>query len=1378
MMISIMLVPQSSAALSFISPDNSDWMIERIDGMDYGQQNSIATASDGSLHISYHDSLNGSLKYATNATGIWVTETVDDGSGNVVGLGTSIIVAPNGTVWIAYYDATEGAVMVAEGQSLSWNLTQVDDGEPLAGHIHQTSIALSSDGSVHLSYTIFDGTERWLLYATNEGFDWSTEPVLDGGEPVVVWNSSMSTVSGGQVSMKLDSNEDPCIAYARVVSSLGIEKVVLSYNCKHAQWTGDSLFYDGLDPRCTPSLDLDYMDRPFIACLGTDGKVTQVWIKTSNWKYNPIVKLDAPQMSLKVDEDGDVHIAYTTTDGILYYAHKPPALPGRSVLVYAGGDGQCAQPSLAVHDTLPFISYLNESASGEALELTYHSYMGYIPTIVSKEEGYLRGTGVAYVNLTWTIPSELEPDVLYYNVYRNAILLDSTTSKYYNDTSAVPGQYYSYQVTSVTATEEHDPSHVVIGNTVPAAPSDLASQGQLGSITLTWQAPADGGLGIDGYVVFRDGEQLAVTPNTSYTDTAIVDGYLYVYRVAATNSLGMGPDSDFVFGNTVPAAVDDLLATSQPGNVTLTWTEPLSESGITGYIVYRDGVQIAVLDRFNTSLLDEAVVSGESYNYTVTAYNNVGESNLSNVAIGYTLPGTPFMGDAVSNPDDIDLWWTMPGDGGLEIEAFILRTTDLVYEWEITNFTVEEGIVRYSVAMPPGASYNFTVSARNSLGEGAASNPTTGNTVPLAPVDLVAVAGPSSANLTWNSSWEGGLPLTGYHVYRNGTAEPIAILPPDITWFLDEGLAQVEYTYQVMAVNDVGESAPANVSVTPLPPLPVPPSPPTDLNATCLIDAVPYVQLSWQPPLDDGGSPVLYYLIYRNDSGEESPIGNTTELDFEDWDVEMGMNYTYSVTAVNAVGEGNASSVSIHVYDVPSQPLSLESLTLVEETVPIIILTWDPPEDDGGLNITDYVVYKDGELAAVVLNTEYTDVDVEPGDEHLYWVCARNALGTGDPSDVVEGLTNPAAPDLVAEGEEGLVTLTWSMPPDGGSPITGYTLYRSTGGEWSILAELHASALSYEDQTVTWGNYTYALEAENAIGIGPRGEASAYVPDLTPPAIVISSPQEGDVLHTDSVTLVWTATDNASGVQGQWASLDGGEWLETTSPYDFTGLHNGPHTLWVKARDNAGNEAEKEVNITIAVPPTVTFHAPTGSGMEAVKSIQVTFSTTMDTDSVIISIPGYDGVMQWDGQSVVYLLDRYLDVTNDYTVTVTGHDTTGAEMEPFSWTFSTGDFVVVIGTIVDSDGQPVAGVLVTSDGQEAITDENGQFEMRLLPGTHVLTVKGDGYWDTTFEVVIGEEGFQDIGQVTLVEIEIGGMLMIIFLLVLMGAIIAIWDRER
>lgn len=56
------------------------WRKETVDNSgDVGQSSSIAVDKSGKVHISYydHDDDNNTLKYATNASGSWVTTAID-----------------------------------------------------------------------------------------------------------------------------------------------------------------------------------------------------------------------------------------------------------------------------------------------------------------------------------------------------------------------------------------------------------------------------------------------------------------------------------------------------------------------------------------------------------------------------------------------------------------------------------------------------------------------------------------------------------------------------------------------------------------------------------------------------------------------------------------------------------------------------------------------------------------------------------------------------------------------------------------------------------------------------------------------------------------------------------------------------------------------------------------------------------------------------------------------------------------------------------------------------------------------------------------------------------------------------------------------------
>ena len=95
---------------------------------------------------------------------------------------------------------------------------------------------------------------------------------------------------------------------------------------------------------------------------------------------------------------------------------------------------------------------------------------------------------------------------------------------------------------------------------------------------------------------------------------------------------------------TAPSAPAGLGGTaSSPTNVNLTWTASTDNVAVTGYKIYRNGVETGT--NTTTSYADSGVVAGTSYNYTVKAQDAAG--NLSAVSNTATVK-TPTASTAVS----------------------------------------------------------------------------------------------------------------------------------------------------------------------------------------------------------------------------------------------------------------------------------------------------------------------------------------------------------------------------------------------------------------------------------------------------------------------------------------------------------------------------------------------------------------------------------------------------------------------------------------------------------------------------------------------------------------------------------------------------------
>src|SRR5207244_2099413 len=143
-----------------------------------------------------------------------------------------------------------------------------------------------------------------------------------------------------------------------------------------------------------------------------------------------------------------------------------------------------------------------------------------------------------------------------------------STATTYSDIGLMHGTSYTYRVSAINSVGTSSPSSIASATTLavaPSPPTGLAATAVSSSqINLSWAPPADnGGSAITGYKIERsaDGGSTWSTlvantgiSGTTFSDTGLVRGTTYTYRVSAINSVGVSSPSSTASATTLAVA--------------------------------------------------------------------------------------------------------------------------------------------------------------------------------------------------------------------------------------------------------------------------------------------------------------------------------------------------------------------------------------------------------------------------------------------------------------------------------------------------------------------------------------------------------------------------------------------------------------------------------------------------------------------------------------------------------------------------------------------------------------------------------------------------------------------------------------------------------
>ena len=456
--------------------------------------------------------------------------------------------------------------------------------------------------------------------------------------------------------------------------------------------------------------------------------------------------------------------------------------------------------------------------------------------------------------------------------------------------------------------------------------------------------------------------------------------------------------------------------------------------------------------------------------------------------------------------------------------------------------------------------------------------------VPDFPVNIVAVAGATTALVSWDPpASDGGSEITGYTVISTPDNK-IQTVGADVFSVTMTGLKNgTAYTFQVFAINEIGMSG-ISSAVTPY-------LPPVVSKLTAVITNNT-VTLRWTAVAGALASPITSYTLTCSDSSVEIP--EITPL--------TSLSVTSNMTCVLTNGLTFGTPISFSLY-ASSAILSSATITLAN-VIPLqfpdspsnfiavaraasAFLTWTAPDSNGGTPITGYVITYDGvtpdqvAIPLATLNATASSLSIlvsrlVNGNTYTFYIRAKTKLGLSETPVTSLQITPyplPGKPVLTLTPGNTEVTLSWTATagaPE--SPITNY-LVTCTNPDVTIPNFIPTSPITISGLT-NGTAYTFRINSVSDIG------SSAIVSKIATPSTVPTSPLNlTAVARAASAVLSWLAPTSNGGMPitayiitttpTTITTTVTGKILPTTAT--ISRLTNGtPYTFNIVARNSTG----------------------------------------------------------------------------------------------------------------------------------------------------------------------------------------------------------------
>ncbi|RKI74055.1 cell envelope biogenesis protein OmpA, partial [Corallococcus sp. AB049A] len=719
--------------------------------------------------------------------------------------------------------------------------------------------------------------------------------------------------------------------------------------------------------------------------------------------------------------------------------------------------------------------------------------------------------------------------------------------------------------------------------------------------------------------------------------------------------------------------------------------------------------------------------------YAVTVNNGVESAPSNTNTFTVTAPAGPTV--AITTPANGS---TLTNPTNVVIAGTAANATSVSFTLNGTNygpFTVTGG--NWTTTVPgPLANGTYTVNAVSTNGTSNSTTATSTFTVAV-PAPTVAISTPANGSTVTNPN----VTVTGTAAnattvtltFQGTNYGPITVTGGNWSQALPGPLANGTYTVTAVSTNAYGTNSTQASSTF------------TVAGPTVAITTPANGSTTTNPNVTVTGTAANATNVTVTFQGTNYPATVTGGT----WSVALPgplANGTYTVTAVSTNGTTNSTTAS-------------STFTVAVPAPTVAIST---PANGSTTNNPNVTVTGTAANATTVTltfqGTNYGPITVTGGNwsqalpgplaDGTYSVTAvsTNAQGTN---------SSPATSTFTVDQTPPVVAI--STPSDGTTINTPNVTVTGTSTDAAFVT-LVFEGTSYGPITVdasgNWsfplpgpladGTYTVTATATDSAGNQSTPDSSTFTVDQTAPTVAISTPADGDVIGTSTVTV----TGTSSGATSVTLTFEGNDYgpiaVDASGNWSYTlpvSVPEGTHTVTAVSTDAAGNTstpASSTFTVDLTVP-TVAITTPANGTSVNTSTVTVTGTTTNAT-SVMLTFEGtsYGPITVDASGNWSFPLPGTL-TEGSYTVTAVSTNGAGTNSATATSTFTVDLTAPTVAISTPADGStvntPNVTVTGTSTGATSVTLTYGGTNYGPIP------VDGAGNWSYPLPVSLTDGSY-------------------------------------